>query len=234
MEEQSWKCNVRKPYVLCALCVDSTVCFIVSLADAAHDNWPKAKVIYKVEFYQIHPKMIITYLRGKKSFQYRAKFLKKIVWHYFSIFVTLLNQCYLYGQSIGKTKSNLKILTFSHMFHTTFFIPTFVFKFPRFWTKLYSKTERIQCRFFFLSRIQRRKELDVKNWNIYFLYFMITAPGSASSSIKSFSHGSLSLWTILSRSTLCKVVMGWMKYEFTRQIIFLSKSLCSYYLANIN
>ena len=126
----------------------------------------------------------------ERSFQYRAKFLKKIVWHYFSIFVTLLNQCYLYGQSIGKTKSNLKILTFSHMFHTTFFIPTFVFKFPRFWTKLYSKTERVQCRFFF-SRIQRRKELDVKNWNIYFLYFMITAP--ASSSIKSFSHGSLSL-----------------------------------------
>ena len=124
------------------------LCFIVSLADAAHDNWPKAKVIYKVEFYQIHPKMIITYLRGKKSFQYRAKFLKKIVWHYFSIFVPLLNQCYLYGQNIGKTKSNLKILTFSHMFHTTFFIPTFVFKFPRFWTKMYSKTERIQCRFF--------------------------------------------------------------------------------------
>ena len=126
-------------------------------------------------------------------------------------------------------KQNRNIFTYVPYYF--FFIPTFVFKFPRFWTKMYSKTERIQCRFFF-SRIQRRKELDVKNWNIYFLYFMITAP--ASSSIKSFSHGSLSLWTILSRSTVCKVVMSWMKYEFTRQIIFQSKSLCSYYLANIN
>ena len=56
----------------------------------------------------------------------------------------------------------------------------------------------------------------------------------STSSIKSFSHGSLSLRTISSRSTVCKVVMSWMKYEFTRQIIFQSKSLCSYYLANIN
>ena len=117
---------------------------------------PKQKWFTKSSFIRSIKKWSLP-IWGGKSFQYRAKFLKKIVWHYFSIFVTLLNQCYLYGQSIGKTKSNLKILTFSHMFHTTFFIPTFVFKFPRFWTKLYSKTERIQCRFFFLPHSKEER-----------------------------------------------------------------------------
>ena len=70
-----------------------------------------------------------------------------------------------------KTKSNLKILIFSHMFHTTFFfIPTFVFKFPRFWTKMYSKTERIQCRFFLLHSKEERARCKKLKYLFSILY----------------------------------------------------------------
>ena len=100
----------------------------------------------------------LTYLRGK-SFQCRATFPKKIVWHYFSIFVPLIS-----GQNIGKNKIKSKNLSiFTYVPYYTFFYSHFCFQIPQILNKDVFQNWKDSMPLFF-SRIQRRKELDVKNW----------------------------------------------------------------------